>query len=246
VWIPKWLGETYAKLYSKFGDTVFFFKDALDFLHVNKEWLNVAFSRLHAVRLLLIFETSRPRQYRLMDPQNFILNAALNSESLKKIKQERYVNLLCSILHVALQNYDLTSLAIYGSVARGNANSDSDIDLLLVSNDFLGSLTKRAEELCSLEDVVMEEIKWLKDHGIRTGLSFYALREEEAERLPMILLDFTEDAVILHDRGRFLENLLTDLKAKLLKLGARRVFVDKETWYWDLKPDYKFGEVIEI
>jgi len=233
-------------LYSKFGGTTFFFKDALGFLHVDEGWLNVAFSRLHAVRLLLIFETSRPRRYRLMDPQNFILNAALNSENLKKIKQERYVNLVFSTLSAALQNHDLISLAVYGSVARGNAHRDSDVDLLLVSNDFHGSLTKRAEGLCSLEDTVMNELRWLKDHGIRTGLSFYALREEEAKRLPMILLDLTEDAIILYDRGRLLENLLTELKAKLLKLGAKRVFIDKETWYWDLKPDYKFGEVIEI
>jgi len=39
---------------------------------------------------------------------------------------------------------------------------------------------------------------------------------------------------------------LLELKMRLLKLGAKRIFIDKERWYWDLKPDYKFGEVIAV
>jgi len=59
-------------------------------------------------------------------------------------------------------------------------------------------------------------------------------------------LDLTDDGVILYDRNRFLEATLLELKMKLLRLGARRIFIDKEKWYWDLKPDYKFGETIAV
>jgi len=52
--------------------------------------------------------------------------------------------------------------------------------------------------------------------------------------------------VILQDRNRFLEETLAELKVKLLRLGAKRIFTDKEHWYWDLKPDYKFGENVEV
>jgi len=31
-----------------------------------------------------------------------------------------------------------------------------------------------------------------------------------------------------------------------LRQGAKRIFIDKERWYWDLKPDYKFGEAVAI
>jgi hypothetical protein len=27
---------------------------------------------------------------------------------------------------------------------------------------------------------------------------------------------------------------------------AKRVFIGEDSWYWDLKPDYKFGEVMEL
>jgi len=62
----------------------------------------------------------------------------------------------------------------------------------------------------------------------------------------LLFLDMTEDAVILYDKDRFLERVLTEFKAELLRLGAKRVFVDKENWYWDLKPGYRFGEKIMV
>ncbi|MEM2876343.1 MAG: hypothetical protein QXL67_05280 [Candidatus Bathyarchaeia archaeon] len=64
--------------------------------------------------------------------------------------------------------------------------------------------------------------------------------------MPSLFLDLTEEAVVLKDRDRFLERTLIELKLKLLSMGAKRVFIDKERWYWDLKPGYKFGEVVAI
>ncbi|MEM2821759.1 MAG: nucleotidyltransferase domain-containing protein, partial [Thermoproteota archaeon] len=46
----------------------------------------------------------------------------------------------------------LTSLAVYGSVARGTAKENSDIDLLtFISNSFSGSIGKRIDMLYRLE-----------------------------------------------------------------------------------------------
>lgn len=53
--------------------------------------------------------------------------------------------------------------------------------------------------------------------GVYTSLSFYPLRRVEAERLPLPFLDLTEEAVIMYDRLGFLEGVLTELKAKLLR-----------------------------
>jgi len=144
------------------------------------------------------------------------------------------------------KSFSLSSLAVYGTVARGVARKDSDIDFLIVSNDFVGSLGSRAERLFKVEELLGSELAWLRKKGIYTSLSFYPLREEEAEKVPLLFLDLTEEAVILYDKNRFLERILTDFKAKLLKLGAKRTFINKEKWYWDLKPDYKFGEEIPI
>lgn len=42
-----------------------------------------------------------------------------------------------------------------------------------------------------------------------------------------------------------LRGVLEDLKRRLEELGAKRVWVG-DKWYWVLKPDIKFGEVVEI
>lgn len=173
----------------------------------------------------------------------------LASESVKnfdKIILERYLKLILDCLRETLNILDLESFAIYGSVARGNASNISDIDILLISDSFYGSLASRIEKVCKIEDLVKDELKWLKDHSIYTSLSFYPLRKNEAERIPLLFLDMIDDAVIIYDKNRFLENLLLNLNKELLRIGAKKVFINNEHWYWDLKPDYKLGEIIEI
>jgi predicted nucleotidyltransferase len=246
LWIPAWLGEVYSQLYAKYGTELFKFQEARSFLSLNENKLAVAFSKLHSRRLLLTFETGKPRLYRLLDPQNFILLAAGALGNLEKIPQEKYVKLICDVFRQTFRLFDVSSFALYGSITRGRAKKQSDIDTLIVSEDFIGSVGSRIEKLYRVEELVKDELAWLRKHGIYTSLSFTPLRREEAERAPFLFLDLTEEAIILYDRDQFLNRILTDLKAKLLKLGARRVFINEENWYWDLKPDYKFGEVVQI
>ncbi|MCS7138674.1 MAG: nucleotidyltransferase domain-containing protein [Crenarchaeota archaeon] len=245
MWIAAWLGKIYSKLFLRFENELFTFKDALDYLRIDKKRLSVAFSKLHKERVLLVFDKGRPRQYRLIDPINFILLASDVIGNLRMVPQERYVKVLCDAFQVLSNYLKLTSLAVYGSVARGTAKENSDIDLLIVSNSFSGSIGRRIDMLCRLEEGI-EELAWLRKHGIYTSFSFYPLTEEEALRKPLLFIDITEDAIILYDKDRFLERVLTELKVELLKIGAKRVFIDKDNWYWDLKPDYMFGEEIIV
>jgi len=245
MWIPSWLGEVYSKLYTKFEGELFTFQEARDFLSFNENKLAVAFSKLHSCRILLVFE-GRPRSYRLLDPQNFILLASNTVQDLDKIPQERYVKLVCATFRLTFKSFHLSSFAVYGTVARGTAKKNSDVDILIVSDDFVGGFGSRIERLLGVEERLREELAWLRKLDVYTSLSFYPLREEEAEKVPLLFLDLTEEAVILYDKNRFLERVLTEFKAKLLRLGAKRVFIDKENWYWDLKPDYKFGEEITL
>lgn len=246
MWIPTWLGETYSKLYTNLKCNLFTFQAAKSLLSFNENKLAVAFSKLHSNRILLIYEARKPRLYRLLDPENFFLLTSGVLRNVGKIPQERYVKLCLDAFRQTSKLVNLSSFALYGSIARGTAGRDSDVDVLVVSNDFVGSMGSRIEMLCKVEEMVREELDWLRDHGVYTSLSLYPLREEEAERMPFLLLDLTEEAAILYDKGQFLERVLGGFKARLLKLGARRVFINKENWYWDLKPGYKFGEIIEI
>jgi predicted nucleotidyltransferase len=246
MWFPTWLGEVYAKLFSQFGLELFTFKEARSFLGFNENRLAVCFSKLHSCRVLLIFEGRKPRLYRLLDPENFILLASETVHNVDRIAQERYVKLLCDVFRSVQRTLDLSSFAVYGSVARGVAKEHSDIDVLVVSNDFSGSIGSRIDKLYDVEVKSRDELSWLRKHGVYTGLSFYPLREEEAKKIPLLFLDLTEEAVVMYDKNGFLERLLTELKTRLAKLGGRRIFIDRERWYWNLKPDYKFGEEVAI
>jgi hypothetical protein len=246
MWIPRWLGEIYSRLFLSFETEVFTASQAKEALTTDSGRLAVAFSKLHSKRILTIFKGSRPRAYRLLDPSSFILLTSETAKNVEKIKQERYLPLILKGFCQTLKTLHVQSFALYGSVARGEAKNISDIDILLISNDLQGSLGSRIEHLTGIDRALQEELRWLRKQGIHTGLSLYPLKPQEAEKLPSLFLDLTEDAIILYDEDRFLERLLLELKARLLKEGAVRVFIDQEHWYWDLKPNCRFGDAIEI
>ncbi len=54
-----------------------------------------------------------------------------------------------------------------------------------------------------------------------------------------------EDGVILYDSGGFFAGVLERLGAALRQMGAQRKTVGNLR-YWDLKPDFKPGDVVEI
>ena len=244
MWIPRWLGEVYSRLYYNFELGLFTFNDALNVLDMPSSKLMVVFSKLHKSHLLTIFKRSRPRYYRLLDPRNFILLASGYVNPIE-IPQERYINIIYDVFRAVRDRYSLRSFAVYGSVARGDTKEYSDIDFLVISDEFKGSIASRMDRLIEIEYDVRDEIRWLIKNGIYVSLSIYPMKPEEAKRLPLLLLDLVDEAKIVYDDG-LLENLLNELKAKIIKLGAKKIQLDDGSWYWDLKPDYKPYEVIRL
>jgi hypothetical protein len=55
----------------------------------------------------------------------------------------------------------------------------------------------------------------------------------------------TEEAVILFDRDDFFAQVLARVRERLRELGAQRRQLGRMR-YWDLKPDFKPGEVITL
>ena len=71
------------------------------------------------------------------------------------------------------------------------------------------------------------------------------LRKQEAETEPALFLDLTVNSKVFYDEGGFLKGVLARLRARLELAGAMRVKTD-DGWYWDLKPDYRFGEKVPV
>jgi predicted nucleotidyltransferase len=139
----------------------------------------------------------------------------------------------------------LVSVAIFGSVARRTARPDSDLDLFLVVRDLPRGRRARLETFAPVERGLAPESAALAQAGVQADLSPVLRMPEDLKTASPLLLDLTEDAVILEDRGRVLSAALDDLRQRLQRLGSRRVWTGTR-WYWDLKPDYCRGEIFRL
>lgn len=139
----------------------------------------------------------------------------------------------------------LVSLLAYGSVGRSVPRHDSDIDLLVVADPLPDGRTARVKEFAAVERVLAPPLAAAWRAGVTTELSPIFKTRDEVALGSLIFLDMIDDARILFDRDGFMRGALSDFKARLDKLGARRIWMGN-AWYWDLKPDYTPGEVFEI
>lgn len=141
----------------------------------------------------------------------------------------------------ALLGDRLVSVVLFGSLARGEARERSDIDVLVVAEDFPRSLAERRRLLMDAWDRVRAQ----------TGLgsvewNLVTKTPEEARHRSPLYLDMVDDAHLLVDREGFFAAVLAGMRARMRELGSRRVYLPDRRWYWDLKPDFRFGEVVEI
>lgn len=139
----------------------------------------------------------------------------------------------------------LVSVAVFGSVGRGTPRPDSDIDLLVVADPLPDGRMRRVEELEGVERRMEEPLATARRAGVETRLSPVFKTPQEVQARSPLLLDLVHDARILVDRDGFLQVELQALRERLDELGARRIWRGN-AWYWDLKPDYRPGEVFEL
>jgi len=139
----------------------------------------------------------------------------------------------------------LTSVALYGSVARGEATTESDIDLFIVLKDAPRGMLRRRELLDPIRRRLTSELEQLWNQGIYTDFVEVIRTEDEARRFHPLYLDMIAEAKVLYDRGGFLRKVLDELKQRLEELGARKETLDR-IHYWNLKAQFTPGEVIEL
>jgi hypothetical protein len=139
----------------------------------------------------------------------------------------------------------LWSLAVFGSVGRSTPRPDSDIDLLLVAEPLPDGRMWRVAELEEVERRMEGQLATARRAGVETRLSPVFKTPRELQARSPLLLDLVDDARILVDREGLLQGTLQELRERLAELGARRIWRGN-AWYWDLKPDYRRGEVFEL
>ncbi len=161
--------------------------------------------------------------------------------------KEVFDRLVQRIVPAAHKTYGdrLVSVVLYGSVARGTMRHDSDVDLLIVARDLPAGRMKRVREFEAVEKAVAEDIGLAASYGIHTTLSPVLKTPEEVAAGSLLFLDMVEDALVLYDQAGFFAQQLARVRQRLAELGAKRVWKGN-AWYWDLKPNFRPGEVFEL
>jgi hypothetical protein len=122
---------------------------------------------------------------------------------------------------------------------------NSDVDLLLVVEPLPDGRLARVAQFANVEHALAGALAEARRAGVETELSPIIRRPAELAEGSPLLLDMTEDARLLHDPDGVLSRALQAQRERLAALGARRIRRGN-AWYWDLKPDYRPGDVFSL
>lgn len=161
-------------------------------------------------------------------------------------KYEALLNDFLNLVLGALGD-QVVSVVLYGSVARGKARPDSDVNVLLILRETSPGYWKRLQPLLPILRQLRKGSRWrrLEQRGITPSLSSLVLSLEEAKENRLPYLDTVDEARILADQGGFFHAKLESLRKRLKELGAKKVRRNGD-WYWDVKPDLRPGEAIAL
>jgi uncharacterized protein len=127
----------------------------------------------------------------------------------------------------------IVSVALFGSVARGQAGPGSDIDLFVVVQEAPPGMLSRRRLLDPVRESLTPELERLWSQGIYADFVEVIRTRSEAKKFHPLYLDMSREAILLYDRDRFLETLLAMVKEQLERGGAERIVMGN-FWYWDL------------
>jgi predicted nucleotidyltransferase len=142
----------------------------------------------------------------------------------------------------------LTSIVLYGSVARGTARQDSDIDLLIMAGETDAERKATCDEIWKWDDTFSDqpEVVALRKASYSAGLEIYVLSKAQARRGTPIYLDMTLEAIVLYDPEGFFDRRMQQIKRRMAELNSYREWIEPDLYVWHLKANLKPGEVFSL
>ena len=166
---------------------------------------------------------------------------------MQEMLREQFDAVLDSLRREAVRHYGeaLVTLGVFGSVGRGTPGPYSDIDVLIIVERLPAGRLSRVEGFAAIDHALTAALTSAARHGCHTTVSPVFKTPTEVAAGSLLFLDMIDDIRLLYDRDDFFSAYLESLARRLAQMGARRVRRGA-SWHWDLKPDYRRGEIIQL
>lgn len=142
---------------------------------------------------------------------------------------------------------NFVSMVLYGSAVNGPWGKESDIDVCLVFNEMPHSRYKRNKIVFGSLQKLREKKSYLdlRQQSFLAEVVPLVFTKEEITQTRPIFLDMVDTSEIIVDDGTFTAKL-NQIKARMKKLGSKKIYTEDGHWFWILKPDLKLGEVFSL
>jgi predicted nucleotidyltransferase len=123
----------------------------------------------------------------------------------------------------------IKAVLLFGSIARGEANEYSDVDLLILHSDLpIIDLVERRRYLYRL---IIERLGDVFDSITLIDMSLNEFLKPDV--VTPLLLNIYVDAVVILDRVGVIEGFLSNVRRKVVEVGLKKV-KDGKAYYWIL------------
>ena len=167
----------------------------------------------------------------------------------ERVPHPAYRKVLQRFCELLLKHYreSLVGVLLFGSVARGDWNESSDMDLMIVLDRLVEGRRGTLREILKVKSDLrgMREYKEAVAKGFFPSIEVYPLGMDEATRFRRMYLDALTEGIVLFEKDEFLHGLKDSFRKRLRELGSKRIDMPGTGHYWMIA-DVRPGEVIEL